>query len=159
MEYLSQNGMSKVFEQWALADPNINQFGFGLFYNENGEAKAKQIYPGAWVNPGTTTPQSDYAITRQYQVIIYDLVFLDAAGTSNQNSVVSDCEEIAFRLVRFLKKQNEAIDLSSWSVQPLSDRWLDKVSGVVLDLTIIFNFEWSNCEDPSYGFQIKFNEI
>lgn len=159
MEYLSQTGMSQIFQQWATADPNINQFGYGLFFNENGETKAQQVYPGVWVNPQGTTPQSDWAITRQYQVLIYDLVFNDASGNSNQNSVVSDCEELAFRLVRFLKQRHDLIYLNSWSVQPLSDRWLDKVSGVVLDLTIEFNFQWSDCDDPTYGFAIKYNEV
>lgn len=159
MEYLSMKGMSAVFADWASADPNINQFGYGQFFNENGEPKVKQVYPGCWVNPQSTNPISDYAITRRYQVLIYDLVFLDAVGNSNQNDVVSDCEEFAFRLVRYLKKAEDLIYLQSWSVQPLSDRWLDKVSGVVLDLTIEFNFQWSNCDDPTYGFPIKYNEV
>jgi hypothetical protein len=160
MEYLSQKGMSQVFADWASADPNINQFGYGQFFNENGEPKVKQVYPGAWVNPQSTEPLSDYAFTRRYQVLIYDLVFLDNLGNSNQNDVVSDCEELAFRLVRYLKETaGEIIDLRSWSLQPLSDRWLDKVSGVILDLTVEFNFQFSNCDDPTYGFPIKYNEV
>jgi len=160
MEYLSQKGMSQVFEDWASADPNINQFGYGQFFNENGEPKAKQLYPGCWVNPQSTNPISDYAFTRKYQVLIYDLVFVDALGLSNQNDVVSDCEEFAFRLVRYLKETaGDIINLQTWSLQPLSDRWLDKVSGVILDLTIEFNFQFSPCDDPTYGFPIKYNEV
>lgn len=158
--YLSQNGMNTVFSQWATADPNINQYGFGQLYNENGEPKVKQTYPGTWVNPTQTIVASDYAIQRNYQILIYDLVFLASDGTSNQNKIISDCEEIAFRLIRFLKHKSDIFDvIGTPNIQPFSDKWLDSVSGVIIDIQLIFNGEVSDCEDPDYSFNIKTNEI
>lgn len=158
--YLSQNGINKVFEQWATADPNINQYGFGQLYNENGLPKVEQIYGGMWVNPVRTEIVSDWAINRTYEILIYDLVFLSAAGVSNQNAVVSDCEEIAFRLIRFLKNKSDVFDINGIpTVQPFSDKWLDAVSGVIINLTLVFNGESADCEDPDYSFAIKTNDI
>jgi hypothetical protein len=157
--YLSQNGMNTVFSQWSQVDPNINQYGFGQLYNENGEPKVKQTYPGMWVNP-TNTTVNDYALTRSYQVLIYDLVFIAADGESNQNKVISDREEIAFRLVRFLKDKSDIFTINtSPTIVPFNDRFLDDVSGVILNVDIEFNAESSDCEDPDYSFNIKSNDI
>ena len=157
--YLSQNGMNQVFSQWSQADPNINQYGFGQLYNENGEPKAKQVYAGMWVNP-TNTAVNDYALTRSYQILIYDLVFVAESGESNQNKVISDCEEIAFRLVRFLKDKSDIFTINtSPTIAPFTDRFLDDVSGVILSVDIEFNAESADCEDPDYNFNIKSNDI
>lgn len=157
--YLSQNGMNNVFNQWSQSDPNVNQYGFGQLYNQNGEPKVKQIYPGMWVNPVNTTV-GDYSLNRTYQILIYDLVFNAEDGTTNQNYVVSDCEELGFRLVRFLKDKSDIFYVSGTpTIQPFTDRWLDDVSGVIIDITIEFNAESSNCEDPDYTFNIQNNEI
>lgn len=157
--YLSQNGMDQVFNQWSQADPNINQYGFGQLYNENGEPKAKQVYPGMWVNP-TQTIVNEYALTRTYQILIYDLTFVSAAGDSNQNKAISDCEEIAFRLVRFLRLKSDLFTINGIpNVVPFTDRFLDDVSGVILTVDVDFNAESSDCEDPDYNFNIKSNDI
>ena len=157
--YLSQNGMDSVFSQWSSVDPNINNYGFGQLYNENGEPKAKQIYPALWVNP-TQTSVNEWAMTRSYQILIYDLVFVAESGESNQNKVVSDCEEIAFRLVRFLRLKSDLFTISTApTIVPFNDRFLDDVSGVILTVDVDFNAESSDCEDPDYSFNIKSNDI
>jgi hypothetical protein len=156
--YLSQNGMNAVYNQFVTADPNLNQYGFGQLYNQNGEVKTSQVYPGMWVNPVNTSVQ-DYALVRRYQILIYDLVYQADNGT-NQNLVISDCEEIAFRLIRFLKDKSDIFNVSGVpTVQPFSDRWLDDVSGVIVDIDVEFNAEHSNCEDPDYSFNIQNNTI
>lgn len=156
--YLSQNGMNKVFEQFVQSDPNLNQYGFGQLYNENGEPKAKQVYPGMWVNPVNTLVE-EYQLTRNYQILIYDIPFIDDSG-SNQNHIISDCEEIAFRLIRFLKDKSEIFDvISTPTISPFTDRFLDDVCGVIIDVAVVFNAEWSNCGDPNYPFDIQSNTI
>jgi hypothetical protein len=157
--YLSQNGMDSVFSQWSSVDPNINNYGFGQLYNENGEPKVKQVYPAMWVNP-TQTSVGEYALTRSYQILIYDLVFIAADGESNQNKVISDCEEVAFRLVRFLKNKSDIFTINTApTIVPFNDRFLDDVSGVILSVDIEFNAESADCEDPDYNFNIKSNDI
>ena len=157
--YLSQNGVNQMFSQWCAADPNVNQYGFGQLYNENGEPKVKQVYPGLWANP-TNTSVNEYALTRSYQILIYDLVFVAADGESNQNKLISDCEEIAFRLVRFLRLKSDLFTINGTpTVVPFTDRFLDDVSGVILTVDVDFNAESSDCEDPDYNFNIKSNDI
>lgn len=147
-----------MFEQWATADPNIEQYGFGQLYDQNGEPKIRQKYKGIWVNP-VNTLVNEYTIDRSYQILIYDAVFQNNDG-DNENHVISDCEEIAFRLIRFLKTKSDIFDITQTpTVTPFSDRWLDAVSGVIIDVTIEFNGESSECNDPDYDFNIKSNTI
>lgn len=159
--YISQNGMDMVFEAWSKADPNINGYGYGELYNENGSTKAKQLYPGTWINP-VSTSVNDWSIVRSYQIMIYDLVYYDdnTKDFTNQNRVVSDCEEYAFRLVRFLKNKSDIFNISGTpTIRPFTDRFLDDVSGVILEVDIEFNAESSICNDPDYNFDIKSNDI
>jgi hypothetical protein len=153
MEYLSINGMENIFKEWANADPNIESFGFGQFFNQNGSPKVEQKYPGMWVQLVSSTP-NEYNIIRNYQIIIYDLVF------DNQNKVVSDCEEIAFRLIRFIKTADEVFNVwETPNIQPFSDKFLDDVSGVIIDISIESNAISSNCSDPTYSFTIIKNNV
>lgn len=158
--YLSQNGMNNVFGQWVNADPNVKQYGFGQLYNENGEPKAKQVYPGMWVNP-VQTSVNEYNLVRSYQILIYDVVYDDGTPEfTNQNKVISDCEEYAFRLVRFLKNKSDIFYVQgSPVVTPFTDRFLDDVSGVILTIDVEFNAESADCEDPDYSFNITQNDI
>lgn len=158
MNYLSSNGMSKVFEQWSISDPNINEFGYGQLYDQNGMPKAKQVYPAMWVNPVNTLVYKN-TITRQYQILLYDLVY-DIEGVSNQNRLISDCEEYSFRLVRFLRTKSDIFDITGTpNIVPFNDKFLDDVSGVIITVDIEFNYESSECSDPDYSFDIKSNEV
>lgn len=151
--YLSQNGIEELFKQWAEADPNIESFGFGQLWNQNGEPRVNQKYIGMWVQSVNTQVQ-DYILIRNYQILIYDLQF------DNTNSVISDCEEIGFRLIRFLKEKSDIFNISRTPlISPFVDRFFDDVAGVIIDISIEFNAESSNCEDPDYSFQFKQNNI
>jgi len=153
LSYLSAKGMEIVFKQWATADPNIQSNGYGQLYNQNGEPKVEQEYPGIWVNPVSTTVD-EWVIVRRYQIIIYDIPF------DNENDVISDCEEYAFRLIRFLKKADEVFNVvQNPLIQPFNDRFFDDVSGVILDIDIEFNGQVSDCLDPEYVFNIIKNNI
>lgn len=151
--YLSQNSVEELFRQWSEYDPNIQSYGFGELYNQNGEPKVEQKYPGFWAQP-LNTQVEEYVLVRNYQILIYDLQF------DNTNLVISDCEEIAFRLIRFLKGRSDIFYISGTpTVSPFVDRFLDDVAGVIIDLSIEFNAESSDCEDPDYNFIFKQNNI
>lgn len=153
MEYLSSNGMEIVFKKWADIDPNIMSYGYGQLYNQNGEPKVNQRYPGMWVNPVNTTVD-EFTLTRRYQIIMYDIPF------DNENLVVSDAEEFAFRLIRYLKSGSEIFDIiENPTISPFNDRFFDDVSGVIIDLALEFNAVTSECLDPDYVFSIIKNDI
>jgi len=150
--------MNKVFEQFVSSDPNLTSYGFGQLYNQNGESKVSQRYPGMWCNPVRTDILSNnYTINRTYQILIYDILTSDR---SNENSVVSDCEEFGFRLCRFLRNKSDVFNIVGIpTITPFSDKFLDDVSGVIVDVVVEFNGESSDCEDPDYNFDIKYNDI
>lgn len=150
--------MNKVFSQFVAADPNLTQYGFGQLYNQNGIVKTEQRYPGMWVNPVKTEYQNEqYTINRTYQILIYDIL---ASDRSNENQVISDCEELAFRLCRFLMNKSDTfLILGTPVITPFSDKFLDDVSGQIIDVVVQFNGESSDCNDPDYSFDIKYNDL
>lgn len=154
--YLSLKGMERVFEGWASSDPNISQFGYGNFFDQNGKIKVEQKYPGCYVQPVSTTVVGN-TVLRNYEIIFYDLPFESA---DNENDVVSDCEEYAFRLNRFLLTKSDIFNVSgSPIITPFRDRFLDDVSGVLMNITIEFNGDLDECNDPDYSFGINQNDI
>jgi hypothetical protein len=162
MNYLSQNGFNKVLEQWSTFDPNIQSYGWGQLYDNGGNAKVDQNYPGVWVQP-TSSVYAGNIINRSYQILIYDVPFQSEGGDTNQNAIISDMEEIAFRLIRFIKANADDSNvfdiLDAPTISPFTDRFLDDVAGVIIDLTIQFNGQLSDCMDPDYMFPIKYNII
>jgi len=162
MNYLSQNGFNKVLEQWTSADPNLVSYGWGQLYDNSGMAKAEQKYPAMWVQPVNSVYVGNI-INRSYQILIYDTPFQSEGGPTNQNYIISDMEEIAFRLVRFIKANADDADvfdiLDAPTISPFTDRFLDDVAGVIIDLTIEFNGQSSDCQDPNYMFSIKYNVV
>ena len=75
MNYLSLNGIETILSQFVSADANLKQFGFGQLYNQSGEPKVNQVYPGLWAQLTTSTTQGDYQINRTFQILIYDVPF------------------------------------------------------------------------------------
>jgi hypothetical protein len=158
LSYLSAQGMDQVFNQFTNVDPNLQAYGYGQLYDQNGEPKVKQKYPGMWVQP-TQTTVDEYIVTRQYQILIYDLVY-DNDNGDNQNAVISDCEEFAFRLIRFLKNADEVFNVTTQPiVSPFTDKFFDNVSGVIVNVDVEFNGVSSECTDPDYIFDIIKNNI
>lgn len=154
--YLSQKGMEKVFESWASYDPNIEQFGFGNFFDQNGKIKVDQKYPGCYVQPISTTIVNN-TIVRNYEIIFYDIPF---ESQDNENDVISDCEEYAFRLNRFLRTKSDIFNVSGQPIiTQFRERFLDDVSGVLMNISIEFNGDLDECNDPDYSFGINQNDI
>lgn len=158
MNYLSLNGISKVFEDFTSYDPNLQSYGFGQLYNQNGEPKVNQTYPGLWCNPVSTSETSLYQLDRTFQILIYDLKFITDTG-SNENKTISDCEEYGLRFIRFCRDKSDVFNVSSWTMTPFNDKFTDDVCGVIIDVTISFNGESSNCNDPDYDFPINYNIV
>jgi hypothetical protein len=162
MNYLSQNGFNKVLEQWTKSDPNLQSYGWGQLYDNGGNPKVLQKYPSIWVQP-VNSVYAGNVINRSYQILIYDIPFQSEEGATNQNYIISDMEEIAFRLIRFIKANADDADvfdvLDAPTISPFTDRLLDDVAGVIIDLTIEFNGQSSDCMDPEYLFNIKYNII
>lgn len=164
-KYLSQNSFNDVLRQFVSIDPNLIQYGFGQLYHQNGEPKVSQRYPGLWTNPVRTEVMpgtinfNGGTMNRVYQILIYDVLTEDR---SNENATISDCEEYALRLLRYLSDEtNEMFNqIRTPIITPFSDKFLDDVSGVIIDITIEFTMDNSICTDPDYSsIQPKYNTI
>lgn len=155
--YLSLKGMQKVFEQWAAADANIQgHFGYGHLFDINGNIKIDQKYPGCFVQPLSTTVIKN-TVVRNYQIVFYDLVF---ETPNNENDIISDCEEYALRLNRFLINKSDIFyTVGSPTITNFHEKFLDGVAGVTMDVQIEFNGDLDDCNDPDYSFNIQQNNI
>lgn len=149
--YLSYKGIQIALQSYAIADPNIESFGFGQIYDINGQPKAKQVYPSMWVSPISSTPvigqHGMLTVNRNYQILFFDTKLADG---SNELQVISDCEELAFRFIRWsINAQDPEINiLTNPTITPFTDKFLDDVAGVILDVTIEFSGDNDNCSDP-----------
>ena len=153
MEYFSTNTIKKLFQDYVNNEVNLKGYLFGEPFNANGEPIFKQVYPGMLVTP-LTTAIDQYALSRNYQIIFYDIVNEEA---SNVIEIQSDCEEFAFRLVRFLRNASDGFyTVGQPTITPFIDKFLDDVSGAILSVTIEFNAQSSDCSDPNGEFGISY---
>lgn len=156
INYISLEGIDKLFNEWATNDPNIKgHYGFGQPFEVDGKPKMDQRYPQMFVIPGTTTLTN--VTTREYQIMFYDIKTSD---NSNFIHVISDCGEYAARFWRWLLHYSEDITV----VQPptytyLNDRFLDDVAGVIMNITIQTSGDINYCNDPSNSASHYANQV
>ncbi len=156
MEYLSLNGLNKMLGDWVANDHQLQAFGFGQPYNQNGEPKISQRYPSMWANP-TNAIAEQHRTVRTIQILIFDVLLADR---TNEISVISDCEEIAFRLVRWFRLASDAFLVEgNPSIEPFTDKFLDDVAGVIINIQVEFNAESADCNDPIDNFNIKTTNV
>jgi len=149
MEYFSTNSVKKLFADYVANEPNLQGYYFGQPYDINGQTTIQQVYPGMLVTP-TQTIVGEIAIQRQYQIIIYDILNFEK---SNEIEIISDAEEFAFRLIRFLRSASEGFyTIGDPIVTPFVDKFLDDVAGVLIDVTIDFNGDNNDCYSPNVNF-------
>jgi hypothetical protein len=160
--YLSMNGVKKTLELWATNNPSLKHSGFGQPFNVNGEVKLQQRYPQMWTQPVSSTPvlnntQGIITFNRNLQILFFDTKLAD---NSNEISVISDMEELAFQFCRWLMNNNDDIDMiSSPTITPFTDKFLDDVAGVILDVVVQFNGDSIGCDDPETSFTIPFQNL
>lgn len=149
--YLSINEIKSIFKTYSENDPNIKSFGFGQLFNENGEPKQSQVYPGMWVNPLSSLPNMSemgmITLNRNIQICFYDIKLSDS---TNEVDIISDCEEYALRFTRWLRNANdpEINILQTPTITPFTDKFLDDVAGVMVDFVIEFSGNNDYCSDP-----------
>ena len=149
MQYFSTNSIKKLFQDYVTNEVNLKSYIFGQPFNQNGEPIFKQVYPGLLVTP-LSTIASEYALTRQYEVVFYDILDEDKL---NLIDVQSDCEEFALRLIKFLRNFSSDFELiGDPNISFFVDRFLDDVSGVILTVSINSNADSNECDTPNGSF-------
>lgn len=153
MQYFSLNSIKKLFQDYVSNEVNLKGYLFGEPFNINGEPVFKQVYPGMLVTM-ISTSVTDYTLNRNMQVILYDILNEDS---TNVIEVQSDCEEYAFRLIRFLRETSDGFyTIGQPTVTPFVDRFFDDVAGVILNVSIEFDGQSENCSDPNHPFNITY---
>jgi len=145
---LTFNQDIELFNQFAIKHKGINDFRFG--YELITGSNSSPLYPLMEVLPqGTTTNKG--MIFRKYLIAISDLVNKD---NSNENLVLSDCEQLCLDLPNYLRvvqnsgllgafKVNEDISLTDFT-----DRGTDTVAGYEFEITIGSMIGNSSCNLP-----------
>lgn len=158
-DYLSLKGIETALRKYSQSDPNIKSFGFGQLFDVNGKIKTEQLYPQMWVSPINSQPvisQNGFiTVNRTFEVLFYDIRLAD--GT-NEIQVVSDCEELGMRFLRWLMTANdpEINVISSPTITPFTEKFLDDVAGVTYNMVIEFSANADDCDDPNTTTNINF---
>lgn len=156
MEYFSQISIRKLFNDYVANEVNLKSYYFGQPYDINGQPTIQQKYPGMLVTPQETIV-SEHILQRNYQILIYDILDFEK---SNEIEVMSDCDEFALRLIRFLQYRSEGFyAFGQPTITPFVDKFLDDVAGVILDVQIEFNNQSEDCSDPNPIFPITSVDI
>lgn len=149
MEYFSTNSVKRFFAQYVQNEVNLKGYYFGQPFDINGQTTVEQLYPGMLVTP-INSQALQYTINRTYQITIYDILNFEK---SNEIEIISDCEEYAFRLIRYITANHDYFSIVGVpTISPFVDKFLDDVAGVIIDIVIEFNGESNECLDTMPNF-------
>lgn len=143
----SLNQHISLFSNFATNHHQISSFGFGDFHEADKPYNDAVVrYARMWVDLQSTNV-NDGALVRTYRIAFMDCVKPDER---NENDVISDMEQVALDLLSHINKsitEDEDI-VKSNSIEPFTESFSDKVSGVILNLQIVQAFTYNNCIIP-----------
>jgi hypothetical protein len=152
---LTLNQEIEIFKNFSLKHKQlgkgISNYNF-FFGNEwDIEASNKAQYPLMWVQLLPTKAEPRGAITRTFQIDFSDLVNQDK---SNENHVLSDCEQLCIDLINYLdsiNSENQDIIMNIGNVSEITDYQEKKdndVSGWFFTVEIKSHQEGTSCNLP-----------
>jgi len=144
------NQINKAFNNIAVAHKQINTYGMGDIWEiaTSGDVQ----YPMMWAKP------EDGSLEDNVYVSNWSLIFMDIVdnGERNENDVLSDMELVALDVVALLKDPDYDFDFDyvGATIERFTERFKDKVAGVVLRIGIRVPFTADRCQVPQSGLTI-----
>jgi hypothetical protein len=144
---LTLNQTIEILKNFTSKHKQLNSFYFGDKF-EVGASENIQ-YPLLWCSLQNVA-MTDNVVERRFLIDISDKVNLDE---SNENHVLSDCEQIAFDLLNYLEQisDNEDIGLRISRNTQLTDYTEDRddmVSGFFFEITLSSHIAGFSCDLP-----------
>lgn len=149
------NQINKAFNNIAVAHKQINTYGIGDIWEiaTSGDIR----YPMMWAKPENGRLETNIYVSS------WTLIFMDLVdnGERNENDVLSDQELIALDVVALLKDHEYEFefDYTGASIERFTERFKDKVAGVLLRIDIRVPFTADRCQVPQSGLVITGGQI
>lgn len=139
------NQINKAFNDIAVEHKQINTYGIGDIWEIATSGTIN--YPMMWAQP------TDSRLEQNVYVSSFTLIFMDIVhkDESNENEVLSDMEQVALDVVALLKNNNYDFDFKAENIsfKRFTERFLDYVSGVAIDIEIRVPYFADRCAVPT----------
>lgn len=149
---VSINKIVSIFQDLAIRQEMVNDFGYGPAYNIGASREMK--FPYIWVeNSSGTTQRSDNG----YKVNLYNFVIycMDKInfGEDNYNEIISDTHYILDTIVQEISQHKYYIDMNlsidgDITFNPVVEATDDNVNGWQIDITIKQPIRYTPCNSP-----------
>ena len=144
------NEINKAFNNIAIAHKQINTYGIGDIWEiaTSGDVR----YPLMWAKPENGSLETNIYVSN------WTLIFMDLVdnGERNENDVLSDMEQVALDVVALLRDPLYEFDFNyeGATIERFTERFEDKVSGVLLRIGIRIPYTSDRCQVPQSGLTI-----
>lgn len=144
------NQINKAFNNIAVAHKQINTYGIGDIWEIATSGTVQ--YPLMWAKPENGRLETSLYIS-SWTLIFMDLV---DSGERNENDVISDMELIALDVVALLRDNSYEFkfDYSGATIERFTERFEDKVAGVLLRIDLAIPYTADRCQVPQSGLTI-----
>jgi len=141
---ITKNTIYQSFKNFADNHLQIKDFGYGDLWEIS--ASESTEYCLFWVSPQPCNVQGN-EITYVYSILVADRVF---KGEGNELEVESDTFQICLDFLAYLNDQseNEWMLNESVTITPFTERFKDEVTGHIMDINIVVEFDYNECAIP-----------
>lgn len=149
---VSINKIVSIFQDLAIRQEMLNDFGYGPAYNIG--ASREMLFPYIWIeNNSTTTQKSDNG----FKVNLYTFTFycLDKInfGEDNYNEIISDTHYILDTMISEISQHKYYVDMNlsiegDINFLPVVEATDDNVNGWQCDITIKQPVRYTYCNSP-----------
>lgn len=139
------------FESFSNQHKQINSYGFGDLYQLTMDVVTNRapLYPRLYVLPQDTV-LNENELRYNFQIIIADQLNDDY---SNQRDVLNDTLE-TMKDIYIMLHTNEYESEWDASIEPFLDRFEDKLTGWIMNVTLSQPFDYNRCDLPERSFLI-----
>lgn len=144
------NQINRAFNNIAVAHKQINTYGIGDIWEiaTSGDIR----YPMMWAKPENGRLETNIYVSS------WTLIFMDIVdnGERNENDVISDMELVALDVVALLRDPDYEFDFDyqGATIERFTEKFEDKVAGVLLKIDIRIPYTADRCQVPQSGLTI-----
>lgn len=149
---VSINKIVSIFQDLAIRQQMVNDFGYGPAYNIG--ASREMSFPYIWVenNSGTTQRSDNGYKVNLYTFTIYCMDKINF-GEDNYNEIISDTHYILDTMISEISQHKYYVDMNlsidgDITFTPVVEATDDNVNGWQIDITIKQPIRWTPCNSP-----------
>lgn len=140
------NQITNIIRDFANSHKQINSFGIGEEHEINASTQLNRTYPMLWIIPIDSLTKTQTK-ERTFEFLCFDLVNKDE---SNENEVLSDCEQIIDDFIKkLINNSNNYNVVGEPQLFPFTEKYMDEVTGWRSLITIeTDHYTENDCDVP-----------